>query len=132
MKTATTLSGPTLEWLQQFARCVRERTYDEARPLFDDGVFSFGTVAHAAQGLDDLVARQWREVWDVTEGFDFDYEHAQCWNDGRLACIAAPWSSTGCREDGTAFDRRGRATLTLRNVDGVWKAVHSHFSMNPE
>lgn len=118
-------------WLQDFARCVRDRTYDAARPLFHPEVYSFGTVAFTASGLDDLVARQWREVWDFTEGFDFDYGQARCWNGGGLVCIAIPWSSRGFLDDGGTFDRRGRCTVTLQRVQQDWKAVHTHFSMEP-
>jgi len=132
MKTALKLSEGATRWLQRFAQCVRDRTYDEARPLFEDGVYSFGTVAEQARGLDNLVETQWREVWDVTEGFDFDYAVARCWEADGLLGVAAPWSSTGVAGAGKAFARHGRATLLLKYIDGEWKAVHSHFSMNPD
>lgn len=132
MKTATELNEDAREWLQRFARCVRERTYEEACPLFDESVFSFGTVADQVRGLEDLMAQQWREVWDVTQGFDFEYSGARCWNAGALMGIAAPWSSQGRTEDGATFDRLGRATLLLRRSGERWKAVHTHFSMNPD
>lgn len=132
MKTASKLSENAIHWLEEFARCVRDRTYDEARPLFEDGVYSFGTVADQARGLDNLVQSQWREVWDVTEGFDFEYQAAHCWESDGLLGVATPWSSKGVSEDGESFERHGRATLLLRRIDGKWKAVHSHFSMNPD
>ncbi len=118
-------------WLQQFACCVRDRAYEEARPLFDEGVYSFGTVAYRAEGLDDLISSQWRQVWDDTQGFDFDYNEARGWQETGLACVALAWSSAGKLSQGKKFERRGRATIILRRVDGTWKAVHSHFSMNP-
>ncbi len=120
-----------LTWIQRFARCVRDRTYEQARPLFDEGVYSFGTVAYRAVGLDDLVSSQWRQVWDDTQGFDFDYNEARGWQEGDLVCVALPWSSAGKLSQGGKFERRGRATIILRRVDRIWKAVHSHFSMNP-
>ena len=50
--------------------------------------------------------------------------------DGAIAIAIAPWTSTGFHEDGTAFDRPGRATIVLvRQPDGRWLGVHSHMSL---
>ena len=52
--------------------------------------------------------------------------------DRRLAHLAAGWSSTGAREDGTPFPRPGRCTVTLRRADPAspWLGTHTHFSLN--
>ena len=66
---------PVREWLAVFAKAVRARDYEGGRRLCDSGILGFGTVAGRAEGLDELTDRQWRPVWDRTEGFDFLYEH---------------------------------------------------------
>ena len=50
--------------------------------------------------------------------------------DALMAVAIAPWSSTGFHQDGTPFDRPGRATIVLaRQPDGRWLGVHSHMSL---
>jgi len=47
-----------------------------------------------------------------------------------MAVAIAPWTSTGFREDGTPFDRPGRATIVLaRQPDRSWLGIHSHMSL---
>lgn len=128
---ATQLPVEVSDWLRDFARCVRERMYERARPLFHADVFSFGTVVFTARGLEELMDQQWREVWDFTQGFEFDYRHAHRWGEGELICVAVPWTSQGFQVDGRPFTRRGRSTLLLKRVPEGWKAVHSHFSLDP-
>ena len=50
--------------------------------------------------------------------------------DGEMAVAITPWTSTGFHEDGTAFERPGRATIVLsKQPDGRWLGVHSHMSL---
>jgi ketosteroid isomerase-like protein len=119
------------DWMTRFARCVRERDYVGGEALFSPAVDAFGTVADRARGLDSLVERQWREVWDATEGFDFDYATAQAWTGANLTCVAARWSSRGLAGTIMPADRTGRATLLLTRDARGWQAVHTHFSIDP-
>jgi len=49
--------------------------------------------------------------------------------DDAIAIAIAPWTSTGFHEDGTPFDRPGRATIVLaRQPNNRWIGVHSHMS----
>jgi hypothetical protein len=41
------------------------------RALFDADVWAFGTRVDFAQGLDDLVTRQWAPTWFSTSHFRF-------------------------------------------------------------
>jgi ketosteroid isomerase-like protein len=42
---------------------------------------------------------------------------------GAMAVAITPWTSTGFHEDGTAFNRPGRATIVLaKQPDGRWLA----------
>jgi len=116
-------------WLRDFASAVRERDLAAGRALFDAGVVAFGTLCPRANGLDELVAKQWHPVWSETDGFDFDLDGVVAAVDGAHAVVAATWSS---RQRDAGGARRGRATLVLRRTGGRWRAVHTHFSLMPE
>jgi ketosteroid isomerase-like protein len=118
-------------WLGAFAAAVRAKDFAAGRALFDPGVIAFGTVCPRADGLDQLVEDQWSVIWNGTSGFDFDYATAECFVAGAQASIVATWTSTGFTPDRRPFQRRGRATLVLHASNGLWKAVHSHFSLTP-
>lgn len=117
------------DWLDRFAAAVRARDYPSGLTLFDANVVSFGTVAERVSQLDQLMAGQWRQVWEKTSGFAFGDVVVDVGDD--LAWAAATWRSTGHRADGRTFPRAGRATLILRRSPRGWLAVHSHFSFNP-
>jgi ketosteroid isomerase-like protein len=120
-----------VRWLEAFAAAVRSADYARGGALFEAHALGFGTVAERAQGLDDLVRRQWRHVWDATEGFRFHLDEARIEVSGDLAWVASGWSSTGFDGQGTPFQRIGRATLVLRRGAHGWRAAHSHFSLRP-
>lgn len=121
------------EWVATFGAHVAAVDFASARPMFDDGVVAFGTWSELLTGLDDLEAKQWRNVWPTIDAFAFDVDGTDVVlsDDGLLAVAIAPWSSTGFAEDGSTFDRPGRATLVLRrpSAGAPWRCVHSHFSL---
>jgi len=128
---------PIAVWLDRFARCVRERDVEGARPLFAPDVHGFGTVAERTAGLDDLVTRQWSEVWPHTRGFRFvdDPVVLETSADGSLVCVLACWQSEGLDGDGRAFVRTGRSTTVLRRAPAApagYLAVHTHYSKSPD
>jgi hypothetical protein len=50
--------------------------------------------------------------------------------DGQMAVAITPWGSTGYNQDGSAFDRPGRASIILmRGGAEGWVGVHSHMSL---
>lgn len=118
-------------WLRAFSRAVRDRDFASGKSLFDAGVVSFGTVCSRADTLDELQANQWQFIWPNTRDFDFEYAEAATLVEGDQAVIVAGWSSTGFKVDGAPFQRRGRATIVLRRQLSEWKAVHTHFSLEP-
>ena len=118
------------EWLRNFARAVREVDYATGRTMFADDVVSFGSINEMLEGLDELESRQWRNVWGVTRGFDFDYSSIRCRADGEQAWAVGLWSSQGRNHKGW-FNRQGRSTFIFERRDGRWVAVHTHFSMVP-
>jgi ketosteroid isomerase-like protein len=81
--------------------------------------------------LEELAARQWQVVWPNTTDFEFEYSSAVGLMGADQAAVLASWNSTGLEEKGSGFARRGRATIILRNSVSGWKAVHTHFSMEP-
>ncbi|MFN8556620.1 MAG: nuclear transport factor 2 family protein [Dehalococcoidia bacterium] len=119
------------DWFATLQRCVRAVDYATARGIFADDVVAFGTRAELVYGLDALEAQQWSGVWPVIEDFTFDLERLHAGADGALAWAVVPWTSTGFHEDGTAYDRPGRATVTFARHGGRWLALHTHFSLTP-
>ena len=115
-----------------FALSVRERNYSAGRELFADEILGFGTYSGQLVGLDALVENQWKPVWSVTRNFHFKAEMIRCEVLGDAAWIAAAWESEGrAAEGGEWHIRNGRATLILQRREGGWRAVHSHFSLQP-
>lgn len=122
------------EWLDRFSQCVRDRNFDAGRAMFAADVTGFGTWTGRMDGLEMLVARQWRNVWPRTCGFEFDLEEVVGGSaaDGSTAWAAATWFSFALNPDGSAgFRRTGRATFAFRREHGRLLAVHSHFSLDP-
>jgi ketosteroid isomerase-like protein len=118
-------------WLRLFSEAVRERNLVSGRKLFHRQVVSFGTVCFRAESLDELVCRQWEVVWPDTTNFDFEYDSAQALMEGKTAVLIADWQSTGINGHHMPVSRHGRATIALKNTAAGWKAVHTHFSVDP-
>lgn len=121
------MSAEVEAWLRAFAAAVRARDYASGARLFAPDVIAFGTVAERAAGVDDLAARQWRNVWERTRDFDFDWPSLCCNVAGDRAFVTSLWSSYAT--DGAL--RTGRVSLVLGREAGGWRALHSHFSLTP-
>jgi ketosteroid isomerase-like protein len=119
-------------WLETFAGYVRDVDYASARPLFHPEVLAFGTHRDVISGVEAWMATQWDNVWPRTADFRFDLAAMRVLaaDDGSMAVVIAPWTSTGFHADGQAFDRPGRATMVFHKADGQWRCVHSHMSLN--
>lgn len=120
------------QWLSGFSAAVRARDYVSGRDFFADEVIGFGSVAQRCDGLENLELNQWRKVWDVTTGFEFDLPSTVVGVDGRMAWAASAWQSTGKTPSGAPMLRRGRSTFVFRLDNAQWRAVHSHFSLEPQ
>ena len=120
------------DWLDTFAGYVREVDYASARPLFHPEVLAFGTHRDVISGIEQWIATQWDNVWPRTADFRFDLDRMRVLksDDGTMAVVIVPWTSTGFHEDGKKFDRPGRATMVFHNGDAGWRCVHSHMSLN--
>lgn len=118
-------------WLTEMQSCVRAIDYDRAKPLFRPEAVGFGTFAGVLEGLDNLVAGQWSNIWPTIRDFTFDLANLYATADGDLLWAACPWDSLGTRPDGTTFPRPGRMTVILTRDDQGWRALHTHFSLYP-
>lgn len=130
------VGGQLRGWFERWGGYVRARDFAAARALFAPGVVGFGTHMRVVHGLDALERDQWRSVWPSIEGFRFLTEQlvGEVSADGSMAWAIVPWDSTGFAEDGTRFDRPGRATVIFTRDDpreSEWRAIHTHFSLAP-
>src|ERR1044072_8963544 len=82
------------QWLENFARNVREGGYASARPLFHPDLLAFGTHNDVIPGLDQWVSTQWDNVWPKTADFRFVLEQTSILAspDGTMATVVAPWT----------------------------------------
>lgn len=122
-------------WLSGFADCVRRQDVAQGRTFFHpQTTWCFGSYAEAVDGLDELVARQWKKIWPNITGFRFDLSRLRytCSPDGRQLCAMVLWRSTGYRGS-QPFKRTGRLTvvLTRASTTGPWLALHTHYSLTP-
>jgi ketosteroid isomerase-like protein len=124
------LASEVLAWLERFAAAVRAVDLAAGRALFAPEVVAFGTIGVMLVGREELVERQWRQIWPVTSGFRYALDRLHCGFSGELAWVAVPWASQGSR-DGVPFERRGRASFVLRHERDGWLAIHSHHSLDP-
>jgi hypothetical protein len=122
-------------WLKGFAECVRAQDFTRGRTYFHPHTtWCFGSYAETLDGLDDLVARQWKKIWPNITGFRFDLSRLRysCSPDGRQLCAMVLWRSTGYRGH-QPFKRTGRLTIVLTRaaVGAPWMALHTHYSLTP-
>src|SRR4051812_44863297 len=135
MKALPEADTPTrddfIAWLERFAGYVREVDYAAARPLFHSDVLAFGTHRDTISGLASWQTTQWDNVWPKTSNFRFDTNATRILisADSTMATVIAPWTSTGYHQDGSAFERPGRATMVFNKIDCAWLCTHSHMSL---
>ena len=120
-------------WFRTLADHVRAVDFAPARPLFAEDFIAFGTHTDFVHGRDKAEADQWRKVWPTIDGFTWRLDGVQAViSPDRLhATGMAVWDSTGYHEDGTPFDRLGRATVTFARpaIGEAWTATHTHMSL---
>ena len=119
------------DWFAELGRCCAAVDYDSAEAIFAPDVVSFGTRADVVSGLSTLRRNQWEGIWPNIADFRIQLDSVRSGGDEWNAWGVATWTSSGFHEDGEAFFRPGRATVTLEHRSGVWLATHTHFSLNP-
>lgn len=121
------------EWVDGWGAEVAAVDLAAGRQRFDAGLVAFGTYAYTVTGLGAVHDQQWSQVWPTIEDFRFvtDELVVQISPDRLQAVAIVPWASTGIAEDGSRFDRPGRATVVLvrDSADAAWRGTHTHFSL---
>ena len=123
------MKSKVLQWLREWEVLINGQDFAKARTLFAEDVISFGTFSEILNGLSDLEARQWRVIWPTIAGFTFD--DPQVVISGDTTIVISLWHSKGKTRDDGWYDRKGRATLVLRQDGERLLCIHSHLSMEP-
>lgn len=120
-----------VQWLTAWQAAINACDYARGAELFAEDVIAFGTYSDAMHGRENLVERQWREMWPYIRDFRFSLNEASVLDDGRSICVViCPWASLGLAPDGTTFPRAGRCTIALERTENGLRARHTHFSMS--
>ncbi len=119
-------------WFATLAAHVRAVNYIGARPIFAPDMIAFGTFTDFMTGQPAAETAQWRNVWENIDGFTWRKDIRVIVSpDRRQAVGMGIFDSTGYRQDGSAYDRPGRATVVFVRdaVDAPWLAQHTHMSL---
>lgn len=119
-------------WFDTLASHVRAVDFVGAHPIFAPDMIAFGTFTDFMTGRDTAEQQQWRNVWQHIDEFRFRPDIRAIVSPDRLQAVGmAIFDSTGYRQDGTSYDRPGRATVVfVRNTIGAaWLAQHTHLSL---
>jgi ketosteroid isomerase-like protein len=119
-------------WFETLASHVRAVDFVGARPIFTPDMIAFGTFTDFMTGRDVAEQQQWRNVWHHIDEFRFRPDVRSIVSPDRLMAVGmAIFDSTGYRQDGTPYDRPGRATVAfVRDAVGKpWLAQHTHLSL---
>lgn len=119
------------QWFALMGRYCASEDYDGAENIFAEDVVSFGTKMEIVRGRRALREGQWESIWGNITGFKMDLENVHGGGSGNQAWGVVAWTSTGYDSEHKPFHRPGRATVTLERRNGVWLAVHTHFSLYP-
>lgn len=122
-----------VRWMDEFGAEIEALAFERARERFDPRVLTFSTFMDVVSGIDQFEREQWRKVWPSASQFRWHTEKMRSLlsPDRLMAFVALTWGSTGYNEDGTTFDRPGRASFVLvrESVAAPWKGVHAHVSL---
>ena len=119
------------QWFALMEQCCASVDYDSAECIFADDVVSFGTAMDIVSGRKSLREGQWESIWGNISNFKMDLDNVHAGGSGNQAWGVVTWTSLGFDGNHEPFYRPGRATVTLERRDGIWLAVHSHFSLYP-
>jgi len=123
--------APLRDWLRQLQACVRGQDFAAGRALCAPELLAFGTKAEMVEGVDQVMERQWREVWPRIREFTIDADKARGAIHANQGWVATRWDSLGVRPDGSTFPRPGRLTILFARRAGRWLGTHTHFSLSP-
>ena len=127
-------SARVRRWFERLAEHVRAVDFAGARPIFAEDMIAFGTFTDFMTGRDKAEAAQWRNVWPHIDGFRWRPDIRVIVSPDRLTAVGmGVFDSTGYAQDGTPYERPGRATVVFgrRGVNDEWVAQHTHMSLVP-
>jgi ketosteroid isomerase-like protein len=119
-------------WFERLAGHVQAVDFAGARPIFAADMVAFGTFTDFMTGRELAEKQQWRNVWPHIDFFRWRPDMRAIVSADRLTGIGmAVFDSTGYREDGTSYDRAGRATVVFGRAapEEDWVALHTHMSL---
>ena len=119
-------------WFETLAAHVREVDFAGARSIFAADMIAFGTFTDFMTGREAAETQQWRTVWPHIDGFRWRPDIRAIVSPDRLQAVGMGiFDSTGYRQDGTPYDRAGRATVVLvcAATNAPWVAQHTHLSL---
>ncbi len=119
-------------WFETLAAHVQAVDFAGARPIFAADMVAFGTFTDFMTGRDAAEQAQWRNVWPHIDGFRWRPDIRVIVSPDRLQAVGmGVFDSTGYRQDGSSYDRPGRATVVfVRDGTGApWVAQHTHMSL---
>ena len=119
-------------WFETLATHVREVDFAGARPIFAPDMIAFGTFTDFMTGRDAAEQQQWRNVWPHIDNFRWRPDIKAIVSPDRMQAVGmGVFDSTGYRQDGTSYDRPGRATVVFvrSRLDTQWLALHTHLSL---
>ena len=119
-------------WFHRLAGHVQAVDFAGARSIFAPDMIAFGTFSDFMTGRDAAERHQWRNVWHHIDGFRWRPDIRVIVSPDRLQAVGmGVFDSTGYQQDGTAYDRPGRATIVFIRPDAsaAWVAQHTHMSL---
>lgn len=121
------------DWFRHLSEHVCAVDFAGPRPLFTEDMIAFGTFENFITGRDAAERAQWRNVWPVTTDFRWRMDDIRAIvSADRLSAVGmGVFDSTGYHEDGTPYDRPGRATVAFsrHKIGDDWVADHTHMSL---
>ncbi len=119
------------QWFGLMERFCASVDYDGAEEIFAEDVVSFGTKMDIVRGRKALREGQWESIWGNISNFKMDLDNVHAGGAGDQAWGVVSWTSIGFDGSHQPYYRPGRATVSIERRDGVWLAVHTHFSLYP-
>ncbi len=123
------------EWFQVWGDRVGAVNFNAVREMFTEDAIAFGSKVTMVTSREALERDQWRAIWPTLASYGNDLSTLNIVTspDRLMAMGAAIFRSTGIHQDGTRFERIGRATATLQRtaVGAPWLCNHSHVSLTP-
>ena len=129
--TTTDPAEAVEQWFTLLSGYCASVDYDSAEDIVAEDVASFGTATDIVSGRTPLRQGQWESIWGNITDFKMDLDNVYARGSDDQAWGMVTWTSTGYDSDHQPFHRPGRATVTLERREGVWLAVHTHFSLYP-